>query len=328
VRIAIAGSVATDHLMTFPGQFANSLVADSLDKVSLSFLVDDLQIRRGGVAANIAFGMACLGLEPVLVAAVGSDWHEYEAWLRRHGVITDHVLVSTTQHTARFVCTTDQVLNQIASFYPGAMSEARDIKVEEIHDRVGGLDLVLIGPDDPLGMVRHTQACRDRGIAFAADPSQQLARMEGPQIRELIDGAAYLFLNEYESALIAQKSGWSDAEIMARVETRVTTHGSRGSVVERRGHEPIRVACPPEEAKADPTGVGDAFRSGFLAGLSWGVSDERCAQVGSMLATYVIETIGTQEYRLGRAGFLERFAATYGADAADDIAPHLKTPLP
>lgn len=328
MKIAIAGSVATDHLMTFPGEFTHSLVADSLDKVSLSFLVDDLQIRRGGVAANIAFGMACLGLNPVLVAAVGSDWHDYEGWLRRHGVETDHVLVSATQHTARFVCTTDQVLNQIASFYPGAMSESRDIKIEEIHDRVGGFDLVLVGPDDPLGMIRHTQACRARGIPFAADPSQQLARMEGPEIRELIDGAAYLFLNEYERALIEQKTGWSDAEILQRVDTRVTTHGSRGSTVERRGEVMITVACPPEEAKADPTGVGDAFRSGFLAGLSWGVSDERSAQVGSMLATYVIETIGTQEYRLGRDRFLERFASAYGREAAEDIAPHLVTPLP
>jgi adenosine kinase len=314
--------------MTFPGEFAHSLVADSLDKVSLSFLVDDLQIRRGGVAANIAFGMGCLGLSPVLVAAVGSDWHDYESWLKRHGVNTDHVLVSQTQHTARFVCTTDQALNQIASFYPGAMSEARDIKMEEIADRIGGFDLVLIGPDDPLGMIRHTQMCRERGIPFAADPSQQLARMEGPEIRELIDGAAYLFLNEYESALIAQKTGWSEAEITARVETRVTTHGSRGSVVERRGNAPVSVPCPPEESKTDPTGVGDAYRSGFIAGLSWGVSDERCAQLGAMLATYVIETIGTQEYRLNRHSFLERFAAAYGASAAADVEPHLHTMLP
>lgn len=328
MRIAVAGSVATDHLMTFSGEFTHSLVADSLDKVSLSFLVDDLQIRRGGCAANISFGMGCLGLSPVLVAAVGSDWHDYAAWLTRHGVDTNHVLVSQTQHTARFVCTTDQVLNQIASFYPGAMSEARDIKLEEISDLVGGFDLVLIGPDDPDGMLRHTQTCRERGIAFAADPSQQLARMEGDQIRQLIDGAAYLFINEYERALIEQKTGWSDDEIMARVTTRVTTHGSRGSVIERRGETQVWVACPPEESKADPTGVGDAFRAGFLAGLSWGVSDERCGQLGSMLATYVIETIGTQEYRLSRAEFLARFSAAYGEDAAAEIATHVKTPLP
>lgn len=309
--------------MTFPGEFTQSLVADSLDKVSLSFLVDDLQIRRGGVAANIAFGMGCLGLRPILVAAVGKDWNEYRSWLSQHGVDTDHVLVSQTQHTARFVCTTDQSLNQIASFYPGAMSESRDIKIEEISDRVGGFDLVLIGPDDPQGMLRHTAACRERGIPFAADPSQQLARMDGPEIRELIDGAAYLFLNEYESALIEQKTGWSNAEVMSRVQTRVTTHGSRGAVVERDGSK-VHVHVPQEESKTDPTGVGDAFRAGFLAGLSWGVSDERCAQVGAMLATLVIETIGTQEYQLGRDHFLSRFATAYGDAAASEIQHHIK----
>lgn len=323
MKIGIAGSVATDHLMTFPGEFTHSLVADSLDKVSLSFLVDDLQIRRGGVAANIAFGMGCLGLRPILIAAVGKDWSEYRTWLSDHGVDTDHVLVSQTQHTARFVCTTDQALNQIASFYPGAMSESRDIKIEEIHDRIGGFDLVLIGPDDPQGMLRHTQACRERGIAFAADPSQQLARMDGPEIRQLIDGAAYLFLNEYESALIEQKTGWSNAEVMSRVKVRVTTHGSRGAVVERDGSS-VKVHVPKEESKTDPTGVGDAFRAGFLAALSWGASDERCAQVGAMLATLVIETIGTQEYQLGRDHFLSRFATAYGDDAAAEIQQHIK----
>ena len=323
MKIAIAGSVATDHLMTFPGQFTQSLVADSLDKVSLSFLVDDLQIRRGGVAANIAFGLGVLGLEPILVAAVGKDFSEYSAWLKKHGVNTDHVHISETQHTARFLCTTDQDLNQIASFYPGAMSEARDIKVEEIADRVGGLDLVLIGADDPEGMIRHTNACRDHGIPFAADPSQQLARMDGPEIRQLIDGASYLFLNEYESALIEQKTGWSSAEVTSRVKVRVTTHGSKGAVVERDGNK-VHVNVPKEESKTDPTGVGDGFRAGFLAGLSWGVSDERCAQIGAMLATLVIETVGTQEYQLGRDHFLSRFATAYGDSAAAEIQHHLK----
>lgn len=309
--------------MVFPGHFTQSLVADSLDKVSLSFLVDDLQIRRGGVAANIAFGMGCLGLQPVLVAAVGKDFDEYGNWLKKHGVNTDHVLISQSQHTARFVCTTDQALNQIASFYPGAMSEARDIKIEEIHDRIGGFDLVLIGADDPDGMIRHTNACRERGIPFAADPSQQLARMDGPAIRQLIDGAEYLFLNEYESALIEQKTGWSNEEVTSRVNVRVTTHGSRGAVVERGGSK-VHVHVPKEESKTDPTGVGDAFRAGFLAGLSWGVGDERCAQIGAMLATLVIETMGTQEYQLGRDHFLSRFADAYGQDAATEVEQHLK----
>ena len=323
VKIAIAGSVATDHLMTYPGRFTDSLVVGSLDTVSLSFLVDDLVVRRGGCAANICFGLGSLGIEPLLVAAVGSDWSDYEAWLERHRVNTKAVKVSTERHTARFLCTTDQDLNQIASFYSGAMSEARDIEIGAVADQFGGLDLVLIGPDDPDAMLRHTDACRSLGIAFAADPSQQLARMGGDQIRLLIDGAAYLFTNEYERALTSQKTGWSDDEVLSRVGVRITTYGARGAMIERNGNATVLVGVPQEKSKLDPTGVGDAFRSGFLAGLAWELNDERCGQLGAMLATYVIETHGTQEYRINREEFLGRFEVAYGAGAAGDVAAHL-----
>jgi adenosine kinase len=328
VTIIVTGSIATDHLMTFPGRFADSLVADKLDRISLSFLVDTLEVRRGGVAANISFGLACLGLRPVLVDAVGIDFDDYRSWLERYGVDTESVRVSDVHHTARFVCTTDEEANQLASFYPGAMSEARDIELLPVVTRVGTPDIVIIGPTDPEGMLRHTDECRDRGYPFAADPSQQLARMEGPEIRRLIDGATYLFTNEYEAALTEQKTGWSAEEILSRVECRVTTLGSKGARVERRDQPVVEVGCPREEAVLDPTGVGDAFRAGFVAGLAWGVSDERCAQIGSLLATHVIETVGTQEYSLSRSAFLQRLAATYGDEAASDVAEHLRCPLP
>jgi adenosine kinase len=314
--------------MTFPGRFADSLVADKLDKVSLSFLVEELDIRRGGVAANIAFGMGCLGLEPMLVGAVGPDFSDYRSWLERHGVDTGSVHISEVRHTARFVCTTDREHNQIASFYPGAMSEAREIELKPVADRAGGLDLVLVGANDPEAMVRHTDECRQRGYAFVADPSQQLARMEGAEIRRLVDGADYLFTNEYEAALTEQKTGWSSDEVLDRVTTRVTTLGKHGARVERRGEPTVEVPCPEEEQKADPTGVGDAFRAGYLAGIAWGLSPERSAQIGSLLATYVIETVGTQEYALAQRHFLERIAKTYGDDAAADIELHLHCPRP
>ncbi len=326
MQIAVTGSIATDHLMRFPGKFVDSMVADKLDKLSLSFLVDDLEIRRGGVAANISFGMGCLGLRPLLIGAVGPDFTDYRSWLERHGVDTDSVHVSDVRHTARFICTTDDEQNQIASFYPGAMSEARDIELAPISDRVGRLDLVLIGPNDPEAMARHTDECRFRNIAFAADPSQQLARMEGPEIKHLIEGAAYLFTNEYESALIEQKTGWTHDDVLDQVGVRVTTLGAEGARIDVKGADTVFVSCPEEERRADPTGVGDAFRAGFLSGISWGLSHERSAQIGSLLATYVIETIGTQEYQLAQRHFLERLTATYGVDAAADVAPHLSLP--
>jgi adenosine kinase len=323
MKIGVAGSVGLDHLMTFSGKFTDSFVAGSLEKVSLSFLVDSLDVRRGGCAANICYGMGVLGLNPVLIAAVGKDWADYEAWLSRHGVDTSHALVSTTLYTAHFMVTTDDDLNQIASFFPGAMSEARNIELAPIMEKTGRFDMVVISPDDPQAMLHHSDVCRKEGIPFAADPSQQMARMSGEEIKLLIDGASYLFLNEYELALAMQKTGWSDREILEHVKIRVVTLGSKGAKVESAAGEFVQVGVPKEKSKTDPTGVGDSFRSGFIAGLAWGLSHERCAQLGSLIATYVIETMGTQEYRFSSAEFLARFEAAYGAEAASQIAPHL-----
>ena len=323
MKIGVAGSVGLDHLMTFSGKFTDSFVAGSLEKLSLSFLVDSLDVRRGGCAANICYGMGVLGLNPVLIAAVGKDWADYEAWLSRHGVDTSHALVSTSLYTAHFMVTTDDDLNQIASFFPGAMSEARNIELAPIMEKTGRFDMVVISPDDPEAMLHHSDVCRKEGIAFAADPSQQMARMSGEEIKLLIDGASYLFLNEYELALAMQKTGWSDREILEHVKIRVVTLGSKGAKVESATGEFVQVGVPQEKSKTDPTGVGDSFRSGFIAGLAWGLSHERCAQLGSLIATYVIETMGTQEYRFTSAEFLARFEGAYGADAAAEIAPHL-----
>ncbi len=325
MSLLITGSIATDHLMTFPGRFADSLVVDQLDKISLSFLVDDLEVRRGGCAANIAFGLGSLGLRPVLVGAVGADFVDYRSWLERHNVDCSGVHVSETRHTARFVCTNDATMAQIASFYAGAMSEAREIELKPIVDRLGGVDLVLIGPNDPEGMLRHTQECRDRGYRFLADPSQQLAFGDGEMIRDLIDGAEILFANEYESALITQKTGWSHEAVLDRVGTWVITLGPEGVRIERKGEQPLHVPAVPEVRKVEPTGVGDAFRAGFLAALGWGLGLERAAQLGCLLAVYVVEQVGTQEYALSRSHFLARCEEAYGPEAAAGIGEHLRT---
>ncbi|MEW2359708.1 carbohydrate kinase family protein [Spirillospora sp. NPDC029432] len=326
MRIAVTGSIATDHLMTFPGRFADQLIPDQLDRVSLSFLVDELEIRRGGIAANICFGMGSLGTESILVGSVGDDFADYRSWLERHGVDTASVRVSELHHTARFLCTTDQDQNQIATFYAGAMSEAGQIELSPVADRVGGLDLVLIGANDPEAMVRHTEECRTRGYAFAADPSQQLARMDGTEVRKLIDGAAYLFTNEYEKALCEEKTGWTDAEILDRVAVRVTTLGAKGVVIDRKGEQGLHVPAAKVAKVVDPTGGGDAFRAGFLSAVAWGLSLERAAQVGNIIAANVLESAGPQEYRLGKQAFLDRLTEVYGAASAAEVAPHITCP--
>ena len=308
--------------MTFPGRFVEQFIAEKMDRVSLSFLVDKLEIRRGGVAANISFGLGVLGLRPLLVGAVGADFGPYRDWLSEHGVDCGGVRESTRQHTARFVCTTDLDGNQIASFYPGAMSEDAEIDLAPLATRAGGLDLVLIGASDPDAMLSHTRECGALGIPFAADPSQQLPRLEGPQVRALVDGAAYLFCNEYEEALIERKSGWGSADVLERVEVRITTLGPAGARVERSGEPPIVVGPVPEQRKADPTGTGDAFRAGFLAAIGWGLPLERAAQLGNLLAVTVLEVDGPQEYELKPALVTERLAGAYGQDAAAEIAAH------
>ncbi len=323
MKFAVCGSIATDHLMTYDGRFADSLVPEELHKISVSFLVDDLQVRRGGVAANVSFGMAKLGHQPILVGAVGDDFASYRSWLQRHGVNCDYLWVSEVRHTARFIVTTDTAMAQIASFYAGAMSEARNIELGPILDAEGALELVLISPDDPQAMLRHSTECRTRGLAFAADPSQQLAVMDGASIRRLVDGAAYLFTNEYEAALTEKKTGWDSSEILRRVRTRVITRGKDGCSVISADAETIEVAVAGEVSPVDPTGVGDGFRAGFLAGLAWDLGHERCAQLGSTVASYVLSTVGTQEYEVDRDAFLSRMKQSYGAAAADEVEPHL-----
>jgi adenosine kinase len=319
VRIAVTGSIATDHLMTFPGSFADQLMPDKLDKVALSFLVDNLEIRRGGVAANIAFGLGCLGLRPLLVGSVGPDFGEYRAWLTAHGVDTSAVRQSATRHTARFVNTTDLHGGHIGSFYAGAMAEDAVIELAQVAEQAGRIDLVLLGPGDPAAMMGFTAQCRELGIPFATDTSWQVARLDGAEVRGLLDGAQYLFANEYEAALTEQKTGWSAEEIVNRVRVRVTTLGQDGVRVDRAGQQPLMIPAVLAEPK-EPTGAGDAFRAGFLAAIASGLGLERGAQLGNLIAACALETVGPQEYEVKPEPLTSRFGATYGSAAADELA--------
>ena len=323
MTIAVTGSIATDHLMRFPGRFSEQLLAEHLQKVSLSFLVDDLVVHRGGVAGNMAYAIGVLGGDALLVGAAGMDFTDYREWLEGAGVNCDSVLISETEHTARFVCTTDLEMAQIASFYPGAMSRARNIKLADVVAAAGEPELVIVGANDPDAMFAHTDECRKLGLAFAADPSQQLARLDGEQIRQLVDGATYLFSNDYEWDLMLSKTGWTDADVLGQVGLRVTTLGADGVDMVSADGTCIHVGVVPETDRVDPTGVGDAFRAGFLTGRGAGLDLERSAQLGSLVAVLVLETTGTQEWTwdLGIAG--ARLAGAYGSAAASEITAAL-----
>ncbi|HUN32246.1 MAG TPA: carbohydrate kinase family protein [Trebonia sp.] len=322
MRIAVTGSIATDHLMTFAGKFTDTLIADKLDKISVSFLVGDLQIRRGGVAGNIAYGLGCLGQNPLLVGSVGPDFAEYRKWLDEHGVDTSGVRTSATQHTARFTGTNDESGNQIASFYPGAMSEDSEIDIGVLA-RTHGIDTVLIGAGDPAAMQRYTADCRKAGLAFAADFSQQVAFLDGEAMRTLVEGAAYLFSNEYEEAVIESKTGWSSADVLERVGTRVVTLGAEGAKVERKGEETVVVGPVKDASFVEPTGAGDAFRTGFLAATAWGLPVERAIQLGNLMAVHALETVGPQEYEVLAKTLADRATASYGESAAAELIAHM-----
>ncbi|MDP0399534.1 carbohydrate kinase family protein [Tsukamurella strandjordii] len=322
MSIAVSGSIATDHLMRFEGKFSEQLLAEHLAHLSLSFLVDELVIQRGGVGANISFGMGRLGHKPVLVGAVGADFDEgYRGWLENAGVDTRAVRVSETAHTARFMCTTDVEMAQLASFYSGAMAESREIAIADVTAKVGPLDLVVVGANDPAAMSLHSAQCREAAIPFAADPSQQLARLNGEEARELVEGAKYLFTNEYEWGLLQQKTGMSAERLTALVQVRVTTLGARGAEIEVTGAEAerIHVDVVPDRGRVDPTGVGDGFRAGFLVGLESGLSLERSAQLGSYVAVKVLETVGPQAWDYDEEDAAERLAEAYGTEVAAEI---------
>lgn len=323
MTIAVTGSIATDHLMRFPGRFSEQLLAEHLQKVSLSFLVDDLVVHRGGVAGNMAYAIGVLGGRAALVGAAGKDFADYRAWLESAGVDCAGVLISESAHTARFVCTTDTEMAQIASFYPGAMSEARNIKLANVVEAIGTPELVIVGANDPDTMFLHTDECRTLGLAFAADPSQQLARLSGAEIKQLIDGATYLFTNDYEWDLLLSKTGWTDADVLSQVGLRVTTLGAKGVDLVSPDGSTIHVDVVPETAQVDPTGVGDAFRAGFLTARSAGLGLERAAQLGSLVAVLVLETTGTQNWTWDLEVATSRLADAYGAEAAEEIAAAL-----
>ncbi|MFF3406050.1 carbohydrate kinase family protein [Streptomyces sp. NPDC002742] len=326
MRIAVTGSIATDHLMVFPGRFADQLLPDQLAHLSLSFLVDRLDVRRGGVAANIAFGLGVLGLNPILVGTVGSDFAGYEIWLKEHGVDTTGVRVSARRQTARFVCVTDEDANQIAAFYAGAMAEAAEIDLGDLTTAGTGPELVLISPNDPAAMLRHTLDCRALGIPFAADPSQQLARLDGAQARELVAGSTWLFTNEYEAALLQERTGCDRNEILSTTGTWVTTLGEQGVRIDRAGQPSLTVPGIPDTEVVDPTGVGDAFRAGFLAAVGRRLPLETAARLGCALASVALGTVGSQTYETDWATLLGIVHRAYGPEAAQRLASAPESP--
>ncbi len=305
--IVVTGSVAFDYLMTFPGKFKEHILPEKLESISLSFLVTSLVRRRGGIAPNIAYNLALLGGKPKVFATVGTDFEEYRQWLEAQGVDTTYAVVVEDELTGSFFATTDEDNSQMASFYPGAMGHAASIS---LHDLAEKPDLVVIAPTDPAAMDKYIEECKQLGIKYIYDPSQQIPRVDGETLRKGIDGALALFVNEYEFELVLKMTGMTLDEILEKVAFVAVTMGSKGVSI-YTGDEKIEIDPVPPKQIIDPTGAGDAFRGGFLTGYSRGWDFKTCARMGALSATYCLESDGPQGQSYTAEEFISRFRQHY-----------------
>jgi len=307
MRIIVTGSIAFDYLMSFPGKFTEHFLPEHFSRVSLSFLVDTMDKRRGGCAPNIAYTLALLGERPMLMGTAGQDFGDYRRWLDAAGVDTTLVRDVPDKFTASFFCSTDAANNQIASFYTGAMAHAAELSFRAI----GPVDLAIVSPNDPGAMTQYAEECRTLGVRFMFDPGQQCARMAGDELVDGLSGAHVLICNDYEFELIRQKTGLDEAGVLARAAILVITRGEHGSSVIRPGGR-VDVPAVAPLRMADPTGVGDAYRGGFLKGLAHGAGDAVCAQLGTIAATYALEHLGGQSHAYTLDEFTKRYAEHFG----------------
>ncbi len=314
MKIVISGSIAFDYLLSFPGRFAEHILPDQIDRLSVSFLVDRMEKRHGGIAPNIAYTLALLGERPVVIGTAGQDFGEYRAWLEAQGVDTSAVVELPDLFTASFFVNTDLDNNQIASFYTGAMAHAHELSLE---NKVGSADLVVVSPEDPRTMVKRPQECKALGIPYVYDPSQQIIRLSAEELAAGIENCFLLIVNEYEFGMIRKKTGWNEAEVLDRAGGLIVTLGDKGAQMRIGGEEHLIPVVPPARI-ADPTGVGDAFRGGLLRGYSLGLPWEIAGRMGSLAAAYVLEQIGTQSHHYSPAEFVRRYREHFDDKGALD----------
>jgi adenosine kinase len=331
VTVAVTGSMAFDYLMSFPGKFADHVLPDQLEKLSISFLVDSMRRERGGNAGNIAYNLALFEQPVLLMATVGQDAPEYIAGLRERGVDTSGVLQLANEFTASFFVSTDRVNNQIASFYTGAMAKAGQISF--YHQNYKAIKLAIISPNDPAAMVKYVQECQELGIPYIYDPSQQIPRLDPADMVQGIRGAKVLILNDYEFEMIKKQTGLSDNAIQEMVNTIVVTQGEQGSLIYTtetnqagsRSRQEIDIPPAPPMRIAEPTGVGDAFRAGLITGMMRGYPWEVCGRLGSVAATYVLEQHGTQRHTFNRQQIANHYRELFGdAEELKDLVSYLR----
>ncbi|MBM4464207.1 MAG: carbohydrate kinase family protein [Chloroflexi bacterium] len=317
MNIVVTGSIAYDYLMSFPGLFTEYILPDQLDRLSLSFLVDEMRRQRGGCAANIAYNLALLGERPRVMATAGQDFGEYRQWLEQQGVDTSLIRDEPDLFTASFFANTDQGGHQIASFYTGAMARARELSFHDLE--TDEIDLVVISPNDPQAMVKYAAECQELGIPYLYDPSQQIVRLTGEHLRKGLEGCYLLVINDYEIELLREKTGLNTEAIRHTPSCAcVVTLGAEGARI-WAGRDVYDIPAVPPRRIEDPTGIGDAFRAGLIKGLALGLSWNLAGRMGTLAATYVLEQTGPLSHHYTLAEFVTRFREHFDDDRALDV---------
>ena len=308
MNVVVTGSIAYDYLMSFPGFFKDHILPDQIARLSVSFLVDSMRRQRGGCATNIAYNLALLGERPLVMAAAGQDFAEYRTWLEAHGVDTAGVVEVPDEFTASFFVSTDRENNQIASFYTGAMAHAHKLSFRDLR---APADLAIISPNDPEAMRKYPRECKELGIPYIYDPSQQVIRLSGDDLRRGLEGSRMLIVNDYEFEMIRNKTGMSEDQVLCCTGALVVTRGSQGSTIWVGGQR-VDIPVVKPRCVADPTGVGDAYRAGIIKGMSLGLPWHVIGRMGSLAATYVLEHPGTQNHTYTWDEFLARYQENFG----------------
>lgn len=308
--VVVTGTMGFDYIMDFTGRFADRIMPEKIHALSLSFLVDTLSKQFGGTAGNIAYTLKLLGVTPDILAPVGNDFAPYKAFLQKHHIGLSHIAVHNDVSTSAYFVMTDKEDNQIGSFFLGATKYAKDLSIAKVQ-KSSKKSFVILSPTEPGAMKKYVKECISHNYAYLYDPAFQIGNFSPTELREGIMGAQIFIGNDYEIALIEQKLEISHEELITMVPILISTLGSRGSIIETR-KEAIHVKPAKPSDGSDPTGAGDAYRAGFVAGFLRGLDLAVCGQMGSVAAVYTVEKYGTQTHEFTKKEFIKRYKENFG----------------
>lgn len=313
MSIIVTGSLAYDNILQFPGRFEEHILPEQLSNLNISFLVDDMTRVRGGCASNIAYSLGLLKKKPVVMATAGKDFDEFDQWLRRSGVDTSLIKIIETDFTASCFITTDENNNQITGFYAGAMGKAGRLSFYDMAD-VKDVEIAIISPNAPDAMVKYCRECRELGIPFIFDPGHQIPRLTPQELIDCITGSLFTVQNNYELNMILHRTGRTLDDLLGLTSAVIVTKGKEGSRIHVKDMDVIKIEAARPLRIGDPTGSGDAYRAGLIAGYLAGLDLETIGKLSSQIAVYVVEEKGPAEHFFTERQLAERYRESYGEE--------------